>query len=98
MMAPATSWIWICHRGSGPTSFLAATIPRMANVGPKNEKVPPCTTGSLLPKGDCWIRVHSPEVKKIVEISNASCSGGRPMAPPTMKGMSTVAPNMVRYC
>jgi len=76
----------------------AATIPIMANVGPKKEKVPPWITGSLLPKGDCWIRVQSPEVKNMVEINNASCSGGIPMAPPTIKGMSTVAPNMVRYC
>jgi len=42
-------------------------MPIMANVGPKNEKVPPWIMGSRLPREDCWIRVQIPEVKKMVE-------------------------------
>ena len=93
MTAAATCWI--ITRYPSPS---AATIPTMANMGPKKEKVPPWIIGSRLPIGDCWIRVVMPDTKNMVEMRRASSSWGSFMAPPTIKGISTVAPNMVRYC
>lgn len=39
-----------------------------------------------------------PEARNMVEMRSASSIGGIPTAPPMMKGIRTVAPNMVRYC
>ena len=72
MMAAAIFWIWSCQSGRSPLAPWAAVMPIMANVGPRKEMVPPWITGSLLPNGDCWIRVQSPDVKNMVEINNAS--------------------------
>ncbi len=89
----AAETCWTMTRQPRPC---AATMPTMARPGPRKEKVPPCTIGRLLPILEHWNRVVIPEAKNMVEISSASSSWGIFMAPPMMKGISTVAPNMVR--
>jgi hypothetical protein len=68
----------------------------MAMVGARNEKVPPWTIGSLLPKVLCN-NVVIPDTKNIVAISLALSMGSViPRGPDRISGMATVEPNMVR--
>ena len=72
-------------------------MPQMANVGARNENVPPWTSGRRFPHVVC-ISVVIPLTKNIVPISHPS-SMGLPESPRgslSMSGMATVEPNMVK--
>ena len=69
----------------------------MARVGTRNEKVPPWMMGRRHPNVTCS-KVMIPDTKRMVEMMypRAGSSSRIQRAGQMMKGMETVAPNMVR--
>ena len=70
---------------------------RMAMVGTRKEKVPPWMMGRRHPRMT-WSRVTRPETNRMVEMMypRAGSSSLMQRSGHRMKGIETVAPNMVR--
>ena len=73
----------------------------MASMGPTDAKVTPIITGSRMPtpgRPKLWISVARPPANRSALIRNATWSGGRASARPTMSGTATAPAYITSTC